>query len=192
VTTRSYHQKARAEGVERTRGAILDAVDVIFLAAPGKPFSLEEVAERAGTTVQTILRHFGSKAALLEAASLRGLAAVRSERDAVRTGDLKAVADYLGRHYEHEGQMVLGFLALENQSPELAAITQRGREFHRLWAERVFAPFLEGMPSRQRRRRIAAVAAVTDVLTWKVLRREQGLTPAEYVETVHELLEALK
>jgi AcrR family transcriptional regulator len=191
VKERPYRLKARAEGVERTRAAILDAVDELFLPAPGRAFSLEEVAERAGTTVQTVLRHFGTKAGLLEAASLRGLAEVRSGRNMVPAGNIGAVAGYLGRHYEADGPTVLSFLAVEAQVPEVAAITERGREMHRAWVERVLSPFLEKVDATEQARRLATYVAITDLLTWKVLRLEQGLTREEYVETVRELLEAL-
>lgn len=159
--------------------------------SPGRVFSLEEVARRAGTTVQTILRHFGTKAGLLEAASARGLARVREGRDEIPCGDIAAATEYLGRHYEQDGPLVLRFLAVEGQAPEVAAITQRGRQMHWAWVERVFAPFLDGMDPGQRRRRLATVVAITDLLMWKVLCLEQGLTRREYVDTVRELLEAV-
>ncbi len=38
----------------------------------------------------------------------------------------------------------------------------------------------------------AALVAVTDLLTWKVLRREQGLSESEYRRCVEEMLEALR
>jgi AcrR family transcriptional regulator len=191
MKVRPYRLQARAEAVAATRAAILDAVDEIFVPSPGRAFSLEEVARRAGTTVQTILRHFGTKAGLLEAASARGLARVREGRDEIPSGDIAAAAEYLGRHYEQDGPVVLRFLAVEGQAPEVAAIIQRGRQTHWAWAERVFAPFLDGMDPRQRRRRRAMLVAITDLLTWKVLRLEQGLTRREYVDTVRELLEAV-
>jgi hypothetical protein len=141
--------------------------------------------------VQTVLRHFSTKAGLLEAASLRGLAEVRSGRDAVPTGDIKAVALYLGGHYEADEPTVLSFLAVEAQVPEVAAITARGRQMHRAWVERVLSPFLAKVPAAERGRRLAAYVAITDLLTWKVLRLEQGLTREGYAKTVEELLEAL-
>ncbi len=92
MKSRAYRQQARALSTAETRTAILDAVDEIFLPRPGRMFSLEEVAERAGTTVQTVLRHFGTKSRLLEEACRRGLAKVRTGRDWVPVGDLGAIA----------------------------------------------------------------------------------------------------
>ncbi len=192
MKSRLYRQGARADSVEATRTAILDAVDEVFLPAPGRPFSLDEVAERGGTTMQTILRHFGTKAGLIEAASVRGMARTQATRDDVVAGDLTAIAEYLGRHYEETAPMVLRMLAVEHQVPEVARIAQQGREMHRAWVERVFAPQLAGVPARERRRRVGALVAVTDLLTWKVLTADHGLRRGEYVRTVRELLEAIR
>ncbi len=121
----AYRQQARAASTEATRASILDAVDEVLLPRPGRVFSLEEVAGRAGTTVQTVLRHFGTKAGLLEAASRRGLAGIQAGRDEVPVGDLGAVAAYLGRHCAQTSGMVLPMLAVEDQVPEVARITQQ-------------------------------------------------------------------
>lgn len=172
--------------------AILDACDAVFLPDPGRSFTLEEVAGRAGTTVQTVLRHFGSKSGLMAAAAQRGMAGTQAGRDQVPTGDLRAVALYLGRHYEEVGDMVLGMLTFEAQGPDLASIVERGGEMHRAWVERVLGPLIEGVPPAERPRRVAVLVAVTDLLTWKVLRKEQGLEQHEYQRSVHELLEALR
>lgn len=172
--------------------AILDACDAVFLPDPGRPFTLEEVAGGAGTTVQTVLRHFGSKSGLLAACAERGMAHTQLERDQVPTGDLGAVAEYLGQHYEEVGDMVLAMLTFEDQGPDHASIAERGREMHRAWVERVLEPLIEQVATDDRPRRVAVLVAVTDLLTWKVLRKEQGLEQHEYQRSVHELLEALR
>jgi AcrR family transcriptional regulator len=189
---RAYRQQARAVSTEENRMAILDAVDGLFLPRPGAELLLDAVAEHAGTTVQTVLRHFGTKAGLLEAAARRGLERVKTGRDQVPSGDLPAVAAYLGRHYEESGAMVLRMLAVEDKVPQVAQIAQHGRDMHRAWVERVLAPLIGSLTVRGRRRRVAVLVAVTDVLTWKVLRLEQGLSQHGYQRSVLELLEAIR
>lgn len=192
MNTRPYRQQGRAASTAATRKAILDACDAVFLPDPGRSFTLEEVAERADTTVQTVLRHFGSKSALLAAAAGRGMTTTQAGRDQVPTGDLGSVAQYLCRHYEEVGDTVLGMLSFEAQGPDLAAIAEQGREMHRAWVERVLQPLIDRVAPGERSRRVAVLVAVTDLLTWKVLRKEQGLEPDEYQRSVHELLEALR
>lgn len=177
--------------MEQTRSRILDAVDEIFTTTEGFDFSLDEVAGASGTTVQTILRHFGSKSGLVGAAAKRGAALVQAQRDEVATGDISGVAAYLARHYEEVGDRMLRLLAIEHTSDDVATVTTNGRGLHRRWVERVLLPLFETGGGSERRRTTAMLVAVTDLLTWKLLRREQGLTLAGYQAAVQEMLEAL-
>lgn len=130
---------------------ILDAVDLGFFSHSGRTLSLEAVAQGADTTVQTVLRHFGSKAGLFEAAARRGFERVKSGRDEVPAGDLEAVVAYLARHYEEMGPMVLRMLAVEHEVPEVMRIVRRGRQLHRAWVARVLAPLLKRSERHERR-----------------------------------------
>jgi AcrR family transcriptional regulator len=66
---------ARAKAAEATRGKILESARELFAELPYDRVSLDAVAARAGVTVQTVLRRFGSKEDLLAA-----VAAWRSAR----------------------------------------------------------------------------------------------------------------
>jgi AcrR family transcriptional regulator len=187
-----YRQSARAASTRATRAAILDAVDELFLPAPGRRISLEDVAALSGTTVQTVLRHFGTKSGLIGAAAARGLARTQAGRDAVPAGDLRAVSRYLGQHYEEVGRVILRIVAAEDEDSDVGLIARDGREMHSAWVQRVLAPLIEAVPPSGRERRLATLVAVTDLLAWKVLRLEQGLSQRDYVRSVHELLEGLQ
>jgi hypothetical protein len=63
-----------------------------------------------------------------------------------------------------------------------------GRRFHWQWVERTFAPLLDGLSAREQRRRTAALVAVTDVYTWKLLRRDLGLSRAETERVLIEMI----
>ena len=69
---------------------------------------------------------------------------------------------------------------------------ERGRRGHREWAERTFAPLLDGLGGRARRRRVTGLVAITDVYTWKLLRLDFGLSQAETERTLIDLIVALK
>ena len=62
---RPYRMRTRAEGVERTRAAILEAA--LSIGDP-REATIARVAERAGVSARTVLRHFGSKAELIRSA----------------------------------------------------------------------------------------------------------------------------
>ena len=192
MARRSYQQRARADTSAALHTAILDAFDEIFLPDPARVFTLDEVAERASTTVQTILRHFGTKGGLIEAAARRGLVQSQAGRDKVPAGDITAIIEYLAGHYESIAPTMLAMLAFEVHVPEVARIETEGREMHRIWIERVFAPLLHDIPPREYRRRVATLIAVTSLSTWKVLRMEQGINRRDYQRTIRDLIGAIQ
>ena len=68
---------------------------------------------------------------------------------------------------------------------------ERGRAGHQAWVERVFANTLAGLRGEARSRRIAELVVVTDVYTWKLLRRDKGLDRDQTVDAMRELVLAL-
>src|SRR4051795_2705221 len=122
---RTYAQTARAEATERTRKAILVAAIARFRRGE-LDTNLEALADEAGVAPRTILRHFGSKDGLVEAAIAAGNAAVRAERR-TPAGDAEAFARSLVRHYEKDGDRVLRLLAAEDRYPLLRVGAQEGR-----------------------------------------------------------------
>src|SRR3954452_3197158 len=103
MATRTYTKKARAEGEDRTRSALLDAAGEVFFSAGWGAASLETIARQAGVTKPTLLRHFGSKQGLFEAAHARAVATIRAERFVTPPGDVEAAVDNLLDHYEKDG-----------------------------------------------------------------------------------------
>ena len=77
-------------------------------------------------------------------------------------------------HYEEMGDGVLLMLAAEPQFPGLTPIIDRGRDVHRQWCSRVFAPSLQARRGVDRTRLLAQLVAVCDVRTWQLLRRDAG------------------
>jgi AcrR family transcriptional regulator len=71
MKARPYRMVARAEAAAATAERILDAAIEVFWETPGEQFSLDEVARRAGVTVQTVIRRFGGRGGLFAAAAER-------------------------------------------------------------------------------------------------------------------------
>jgi len=184
---RPYAMTHRAEAAEATSERILDAVTELFWEHPTDQVVLRQVAERAGVTVQTVIRRFGGREQLLAQAAERAMARTRAERT-VPTGDLETVVAVLLEHYERIGEQVLRLLAAENTSPMLATYATEGRELHRDWCRTVFAATLGDLGGVQRERRLAQLVAVCDVYTWRLLRLDSGLSRQQTHLAILELL----
>ena len=183
AATRPYRMNARADAARATAERILEATEELFFADPAVEPSLDEVARRAGTTKQTVLRRFGTRADLLAAAAERAFARIRQERDGVEPGDVEGAVRALVAHYERVGDGVLRMLAEEHRSPALRYRANAGRAYHADWCERVFEPCGE--------RRLAQLIAVADVYTWKLLRRDRGLSREDTEHAIRELIEGV-
>lgn len=184
--TRPYRMVARAASTAATADRILDAAIACFWERPAADLPLDAVAARAGVTVQTVIRRFGGRAGLFEAAARREAERIARDRDPTAVGSPEAAVRQLVRHYEAMGDVVLRLLAEAARSPGLGGIVRSGRDFHRGWCEAVFGDALAGLTDATRTRRLAQLVAVCDVQTWKLLRRDAGLSRRE---TEHALLE---
>ncbi len=190
VERRKYRMVARAQAAAQTAERILDAAVEVFFEDPAASISLDEVARRAGVTVQTVIRRFGGRDGLLAAAAERESDRVRDERE-VFPGDVDGAVRVLVDHYERTGDVVLRMLAEEARSTALSGIADRGRKLHRDWCKAAFAPALAGLSTTERARRLAQLVAVCDVYSWMLLRRQSGLSRNQTELALRELLEPL-
>jgi AcrR family transcriptional regulator len=174
MTTRTYRQTRRADATERTRAAILGAVGELFREDPGHEPSLETVAARAEVSTRTVIRQFGSKEGMLEAAIAAEVGAAEVVRHA-EPGDVAGAVRSIVTHYEGMGDEVMRWLGLAERLPTVRRVTEAGVETHLAWVEEVFAPDLEGLSRTARKARRAALATATDVYVWHLLRRRERL-----------------
>jgi hypothetical protein len=91
-------------------------------------------------------------------------------------------------HYEEFGEKVLRLLAAQEAVPGLRPIVDQGRDVHRQWCQRVFAPCLADLKPVERRRRMAQFVAICDVYTWKLLRLDAGLSRRQAAVALVEML----
>jgi AcrR family transcriptional regulator len=166
--------RARAESTSKTRERILDAVIDLSRERLSLEIVLDDVAERAGVSVQTVLRHFGSRQGLFEAAMIRRLAQVRAAR-VTPVGDAESAVRTIVEFYDRlgEGEWLLRLQAQEHSDERSRETMELGRRVHRDWVQEVFAPQLAGRHDREELVDLLVVA--TDVLTWKILRRDGGM-----------------
>ena len=181
----------RAAAVEVTRERILQAACDAFVQGWYDDVTLRDVAADAGVALQTLVNHFGSKEALFGAAAERISDAISTLRWTVAVGDLEGAATTLVDDYEQTGDFTLRTLEIEERAPVVQPLIARGRRGHQEWVEHVFAAALAGLRGVDRRRRVAQLVVATDVFTWKLLRRDKGLSRDQTITAICELVEAM-
>ncbi len=189
---REYRMVARARAAAETGQRILQATIELYMERFYDQVSLEDVAERAGVTVQTVLRRFGSKEQLVSAAAEAAGERVRSQRDRAPVGDIPGAVKVLVETYEEHGDRYLRLLAQEERVPAFRAITDTGRANHYRWVERDFAPLLARRTGQERERLLAQLIAVCDLYFWKLLRRDLKLSREQTELTITEAIQALE
>jgi AcrR family transcriptional regulator len=184
-TTRSYTMVARAEAVAETRQRIIVALFELGRERMFPEISLDDVAAAAGVSVQTVLRHFKSRAGLADATMDYAIATVTEERR-TPVGDVDAAVAVIVEHYEDRGRTALLMLAQESSDSQVAELTRRGRAMHRAWVRDVFAPF-----AGPRHPLIDLLVVATDVYTWKLLRIDRRHSQARTQQLIHHMVMSL-
>ena len=180
-TQRAYSMELRAAAAEATRERILGAAAEAFLEHWYDDVTIASVARRAGVSGQTVVNHFGSKEQLAAAAHQRLSDEIVSRRYTPEPGDVPALVKAVADDYETTGDAVIRLLALEGKVPSLQPLLANGREGHREWVATMFqAPEL-----------VPELVVATDVYTWKLLRRDQGLSRDETVAAMLRIVQAL-
>ena len=188
---RTYRQSARAEATQQTRERILQTMREAFLTRWIDEVTLAEIAAPAGVSVQTVVNHFGGKDGLIDAVVERFSADVEAVRYRAEPGDVAGAVDALLDDYEETGDAIWRTLALEERYPALATLLATGRAGHRGWIEHTFAEALAGLDDAARERRVAQLVAATDLYTWKLMRRDMGMSRDAVAAALRELLESL-
>ena len=175
--------RARADAAEQTAERVMDAAITLWRAEPFEQITLQQIADRAGVSLSTVMRRFGSKDGLVEAVLLSDRVRTQAGRDAVAVGDVAGAVRMIVADYELNGDAVVQMLGLEERIEAVRRVVTAGRGAHERWVERVFAPLLG--PAGGRRARTLQLVVATDVYTWKLLRRDRQL-PVEEVRSVME------
>lgn len=182
---------ARAEAAARTGREILAAAAALWRERPIDEITLEAIAERAGVSVRTVIRRFGSKQGVIAACLEADAAGIAAERGQAAAGDVDGALEILLAHYERDGDAVLRTLALEETLPEAKAIAATGRAGHREWCARVFAPHLPPAGDGAHAARLDAFVAATDLYAWKLPRRDLGRSAEETGRVMRTLVDGL-
>lgn len=189
---RTYRMVARAEAAAATRDRLLTAAWRHFAERPFERVRLADLARDAGVSVQTLHAHFGTKDDLFVAAWGRRMAPEGARRLSAPPGDVGAAIKVLYDSYDRDGDAVLRLLTQEERIPAVHEMAEAGRRWHRAWVQRTFEPLLDGLSGAVRERRLVELVVATDLLVWKLLRREMGLGRAAAEQIVAEMVTARK
>ena len=189
---RRYRMVARAEAAAATQGRMLAAAWEHFSDRPYEQVRLADVAADAGVTVQTLHLRFGTKDELFVAAWRWMVHKEGARRDSAPIGNVREAVRLIYESYELRGDATLLLLAQEDRIPAIREMTDRGRTWHREWVERTFAPLLAGLSGAGHGRRLVAMVVATDILVWKLLRRDMGLGRVTAERIVTEMVTATK
>ena len=186
---RPYQMTARAQAAAATGERVLAAAWRHFATRSYEEVLLREVAAEAQVTAQTLHARFGSKVELFTAAYEWFGRNEAADRPAAPTEDVQAAVAQLFERYEQHGQAVLRMLSQEEQIPAIREMTEAGRAYHRAWAQNTFAPLLRGLRGQALERRLTAIVTATDLLVWKILRRDMKL---EREQAEHVMVEMIQ
>lgn len=172
---------------------MLDAALRRFATALFDEVTLDAIADDAGVTVQTVIRRFGSKEDLFSLLIEREGVRILADRTPASSdrGDIAAAVRALVSHYERDGAMVLNLLRQEDRFPLIAETLETARRVHEVWVEEQLQLLLDGSSGDERRLRLDALLAATDIYVWKVLRVDRGRSVEEVEEAMLALLEGI-
>lgn len=174
----------RAASVQANEARILEAAWRLFAQADYDQVSLKAVASLAAVSVQTVIRHFHNKETLFAACAPQ----VTAFRDHVAPGDVAAAVKTIVEDYEEIGDRWLHVMTQEMRVEPIRAAVEHGRQWHHEWVERFFGYLLEGLPPKTREQRLAQLTVALDLYSWKILRRDFGLSKEEVKAAVEDLV----
>jgi AcrR family transcriptional regulator len=178
---RTYSMRSRTASVESTRARIRDVAEALFYERWYDDVTIADIADGAGVSGQTVLNHFGGKEQLFLAVIEKAAGEVRSRRELPEPGDVGAAIAAIVDDYEITGDATIRLLALEERLDVIRPVMAAGRESHRAWVDTMFAT-----PEATTELMVA-----TDVYTWKLLRRDQGLSADETAATMSRMVDAV-
>jgi AcrR family transcriptional regulator len=184
---RAYDMTRRAGRAEGTRLRIAAAALELFMEHDYDAVTLNAIARAAGVSHQTVLNHCESKSGVVVAAGEvfgEQVAALQAE---VARGDVPSVVRAVSGRYEVLGDANIRWSALGQRIPEVADELVRGRASHQAWLEEVLGDLLPTEP-RERRRVLHGLQAALDVHTWKLFRRDLGLSRRQTEQQLTDLV----
>jgi AcrR family transcriptional regulator len=186
-STRPYDMTTRGEGAASTRDKIVRAGADLLRLQRFEDITLAAIARTAGVSHQTVLNHFGTKEGVAGAAADVIMRETEDLRASAVPGDIRGAVRIVIDQYEDSGDSNVRWAMTAERLGSLAPRIDEARAYHQRWLAWVFGDHLPGEEAA-RRRTVNALHAATDVYTWKLLRRDLGLSRRETESTMADLV----
>ena len=174
---RAYDMTRRSQGAEGTRRRIAAAALALYKERDYDDVSLNDIARAAGVSHQTVLNHCESKTGVLLAAADVFREEVEAFEADATPGDVASVVHATCARYEAFGDANARWGAMSARSPEVAEALAVGMRHLQAWLREMFAEFLPGDDEPEEQQRVVfGLHAALDVFTWKLMRRDLGLS----------------
>lgn len=174
---RAYDRTLRTENAMGTRRRIAETALALFEERDYDTISLNEIARAAGVSHQTVLNHCKSKAGVMLAAAEVFSERVRDLEIETVPGDVRSVVSTTCDRYEVLGDANARWGAMISRAPEVAEGLARGRANFQAWLEAMLGDLMPGVDEPEERRRVLlGLHGALDVMTWKLFRRDIGLS----------------
>jgi AcrR family transcriptional regulator len=174
---RAYDMTVRSSAVGGTRRRIAEAALALLKVRDYDDVSLNEIARAAGVSHQTVLNHCANKAGALLAAAEVFSEEIRDLESGAVVGDVASVVHTTCVRYEILGDANARWAAMSTRAPEVAEGLARGRLAFQSWLEEMLGDRLPGREVPDERRRVLlGLHGALDVFTWKLFRRDLGLS----------------
>lgn len=177
----------RTARAQRTQRAVVEAL--VDLLTEGDEPSAARIAERAGVSLRSLYVHFATLEDLYraagEVATERAIALLEPiDPAAPRVDRIRSLCRQRGRLYEELGPLRRAAARRAGTSPALAEQRRFALDASRDQVARVFAAELAALPTRERRRRVAALDASVSGESWDLVRTVHGLSAREAEATL--------
>lgn len=194
---RPYRSELRARQAEGTRRAVIETATELFVANGWELTGMRDVASATGVSLETIYRHFESKAGLLRAVADVAAAgddvpvalAERSEFTAMgrgpRSARIGAAADVLTAVHERTAAIARLLRHAAPSDPEIAEMLQATRDRQRLDVARAIELIIGRPPVATE---VDGTWAVTSPDVFLLLVDDSGWTAGQYRDWMTEML----
>jgi len=177
----------RAETAAANRERIVRVAGAMFKEEPVEDVTLARIANGAGVSHQTVLNHFQSKDGVIRAVAELLAVETMAVRTNAEPGDVAGAVHALVENYEDIGDANFRWAASAERIGTIHEVLERARAEHQRWIAGMLGDRLP-RSGAARKRAINALHAATDVYTWKLLRRDLGLSRAETEKTMADLV----